>query len=145
MRVDRVPWQAQPGELSHAGPSVLLPHWLFPSQDQGRWQGFIDEVRISDEALQSLEKDPKADRKINIVTFDSMQRLNDYRDTGLYVYLVRTENGAVIGGNIDDPIASAIVTDIYEVPRKYREKALSNTQAIIYRKKEIAYIDVERS
>ena len=39
--VDRVPWQAQPGELSHAGPSVLLSHWLFPSQDQGRWQGFI--------------------------------------------------------------------------------------------------------
>ena len=108
--------------------------------------GFSDFYdRISDEALLLLERALKADRKLNILTFDSMQRLNDYRDTGLYVYLVRAENGAIVGGKIDDPIASAVVTEIYEIPKKYREKVLNDTQAIIYRKKEIAYIDVERS
>lgn len=107
--------------------------------------GFCDFYdRISDEALLILERTLKSNVEINVITFDDMQRLNDYRDTGLYVYLVRTENGAIIGGNIDDSIAAAITTDIYEVPKKFRETELDNKQAIIYRGKEIAFIDIER-
>lgn len=107
--------------------------------------GFCDFYdRISDEALLILERALKSNVEMNIVTFDAMKRLQEYRDTGLYVHLVRAERGAIVGGYIDDSIASAITTDIYEVPKKFREKALGNTQALIYRGKEIAYINVER-
>lgn len=107
--------------------------------------GFCDFYdRISDDALLILEKALKSNVEMNIVTFDSMKRLQEYRDTGLYVHLVRTERGAIVGGYIDDSIASSITTDIYEVPKKFREKALSNTQALIYHGKEIAYVNVER-
>lgn len=100
--------------------------------------------RISDEALLILERALKSDIEMNIVTFDAMKRLQEYRDTGLYVHLVRAERGVIVGGYVDDDVASAITTDIYEVPKKFREKALGNSQAIIYRGKEIAYINIER-
>lgn len=107
--------------------------------------GFCDFYdRISDEALFVLERALKANAEMNIVTFDSMQRLKDYRDTGLYVYLIRSYCGVILGGCIDDTIAAAITTEVYEVPQKFRETMLKNSQAIIYRGKEIAYIDVER-
>lgn len=107
--------------------------------------GFCDFYdRISDEALFVLEIALKANDKMNIVTFDSMQRLKDYRDTGLYVYLVRSDCGVILGGRIDDTIAAAITTEVYEIPQRFREKALKDSQAIIYRGKKIAYIDIER-
>jgi len=107
--------------------------------------GFCDFYdRISDEALFVLERALKANAEMNIVTFDSMQRLKDYRDTGLYVYLVRSNCGVILGGCIDDTIAAAITTEVYDIPQKFREKSLKNSQAIIYRGKEIAYIDIER-
>lgn len=108
--------------------------------------GFCDFFdRISDEALMVLERALRAGTEMNVITFDPMQRLKDYRDTGLYVYLVRAENGAILGGGIDDELSAAITTDIYDVPTKFREKVLENGQAIIYRGKEIAFINVERS
>ena len=107
--------------------------------------GFCDFYdRISDEALLVFEKALKTNPEMNIITFDAMQRIQDYRDTGLYVYLVRARCGAMIGGYIDDAVASAITTEIYEVPKKFREKSLNQAQAIIYRGKEMAYIDIER-
>ena len=108
--------------------------------------GFSDFYdRISDEALSIFEKALSSNSKINVVTFDTMQRLSDYSSTGLYVHLVRTNTGAIIGGKIDDSVAAAIETSIYEVPRKFREKELSSEQAIIYSSDKIAYINIERS
>ncbi len=106
--------------------------------------GFCDFFdRISDDALFCLERLLKEDADVLILTLDPMQRLNDYRDTGLYVHLVRTACGAVVGGGMDDAVASAITTDIYEVSRTFREKKLKPTQATVYRGKKIAYVDME--
>ena len=108
--------------------------------------GFSDFYdRISDEALSIFEKALSNNSKINVVTFDSMQRLSDYSSTGLYVHLVRTNAGAIIGGKIDDAVAAAIATEIYEIPRKFREKELSSDQALIYSCNKMAYITTERS
>ena len=108
--------------------------------------GFSDFYdRISDEALSIFEKALSSNSKLNVVTFDTMQRLSDYSSTGLYVHLVRTNAGAIVGGKVDDSVAVAIETAIYEVPRKFREKELSSEQAIIYSSDKIAYINIERS
>ena len=92
-----------------------------------------------------FEKALASNSKINVVTFDSMQRLSEYNGTGLYVHLVRSSSGAIIGGKIDDSVAVAISTEIYEIPRKFREKELSSKQAIIYSSGKMAYVNVERS
>ena len=92
-----------------------------------------------------LERALRSGVEMNVITFDPMQRLKDYRDTGLYVLLVRADNGAIIGGNINDEVASSISTEIYEVPIKFREKVLTSEQAIVYNKNSIAYVNVERS
>lgn len=101
--------------------------------------------RISDEALSVFESALANNSKIKVVTFDSMQRLLEYNSTGLYVHLIRSSAGAIIGGKIDDAVAAALSTEIYEIPRKFREKELSNRQAIIYSSGKMAYIDIERS
>lgn len=100
--------------------------------------------RISDESLSVFEKALANNSKINVVTFDSMQRLSEYNSTGLYVHLVRSNAGAIIGGGIDDSVAAAISTGIYEIPRVFREKELSAGQAIIYSSGKMAYINIER-
>ena len=108
--------------------------------------GFCDFYdRISDEALASFEGLLKqSDSGVNVVTFDTMERIRDYRDTGLYVHLVRCECGAIVGGRIDDAVASSVCTEIYEIPHSFREKELKETQATVYRGKELAYVSVER-
>ena len=108
--------------------------------------GFCDFYdRISDEALMIFEKALAKNSNISVITFDSMQRLSDYNGTGLYVRLVRANAGAISGGKIDDSVAAAISNEIYEIPRKFREKELTNGQAIIYSSSKMAYITVERS
>ncbi len=106
--------------------------------------GFSDFYdRISDEALSVFEKRLSKNLKTTVITFDSMQRLSEYSSTGLYVHLVRTSTGAIIGGKIDDTVAPAITTAIYEIPRRLREKELAGGQAIIYSSDKMAYINVE--
>lgn len=107
--------------------------------------GFCDFFdRISDEALEKLESFLKNDRDLRIVTFDDMSRLTDYRDAGLFVLLVRTERGAIVGGGIDDGVAASITNDIYNVPVKAREKVLNGDCATVYCGHRIAYVITER-
>lgn len=107
--------------------------------------GFCDFYdRISDEALGVFESALNSEVEMKIITFDSMERLQGYRDTGLYVHLIRTKDGAILGGCIDDNLAAAITTEVYEIPHKFREKSLKQSQAIIYSGNRIAYVDVER-
>ncbi len=103
--------------------------------------GFCDFYdRISDEALMKLERALSNGKKINIVTTDSMRRINEYRDTGLYVHLVRAENGVIVGGGINDELAAALNGSLYELPLKHRDKQLSNDQAIIYQGSKMSYL-----
>ncbi len=100
--------------------------------------------RISDEALLVLERALTNGLEASVITLDAMQRLNDYRDTGLYIHLVRAENGAVVGGQADDAVAASLATGLYDVPQRYREKALGALEATVYSGTKIAYVNIER-
>ncbi|MBE6574723.1 MAG: type VII secretion protein EssC [Ruminococcaceae bacterium] len=106
--------------------------------------GFADFYdRISDEALEQFERLLAGENAPVVVTFDGMDRLIDYRDTGLYVRLVRTPRGMIVRGGIDDTLAAAITDEIYAIPCRYREKALPSGQAILYDGAKMTYIAVE--
>ena len=108
--------------------------------------GFCDFYdRISDEALAVLERALKGGKKINVITFDPMQRLSQYSDTGLYVHLVRADHGAIVGGGIDDSVAALLSTEIYGLSRKFREKELNVGQATVYAADKMAYVTVGRT
>ena len=107
--------------------------------------GFCDFFdRISDEALSVFESILSGGISYNVITFDDMNRLDDYRDTGLYVKLVRAENGAVLGGAVDDTVAAMLTSQIYEIAKAHREKTLTDSQAFVYSNGKCAYVDVER-
>ena len=99
--------------------------------------------KISDEALSDFERALERGVGYALLTFDSMQRIQDYRDTGLYVKLIRTDDGAVIGGAIDDALSSALTTRIYEISKGQREKELSFEQAFVYSKATCSCVDIE--
>ncbi len=105
--------------------------------------GFCDLYdRISDEALWKLDKALVNDLNANIVTFDTMERTGDYRDTGLYVHLVRCENGVVVGGIIDDALAVSLNDCIYGIAHTHREKSLDAGQAAIFSGNKLSYINI---
>ena len=106
--------------------------------------GFCDFFdAISDEALSGFERALDHGVGYTLITFDSMQRIGDYRDTGLYVKLIRTDSGAVVGGAVDNEMSSALTTQIYEISKGQREKELSSRQAFVYSKATCSYVDVE--
>ncbi len=106
--------------------------------------GFCDFYdRISDEALSVLEKALTGSLQSNFITFDPMTRINDYRDTGLYVRLVRTVCGVIVGGCINDALASSLNTCLYDISHKYRERELTDHQAAIYCDNRISYINIQ--
>jgi len=106
--------------------------------------GFCDFFdKISDEALADFERALECGVGYTLLTFDSMQRIQDYRDTGLYVKLIRSNDGAVIGGSVDDVLSSALTTQIYEINKGQREKELSFEQAFVYSKVTCSYVDIE--
>ncbi len=108
--------------------------------------GFCDFYdRISDEALSVFENTLSQSNSVKVITFDPMSRLADYSDTGLYVHLVRSESGAIVGGRLDDLVSALLSTRVYEIPRKFREKELNDGQAIIYSENKMAYISIERA
>lgn len=99
--------------------------------------------RISDDALSNFERVLEHGVGYTLLTFDSMQRIQDYRDTGLYVKLIRTDDGAVVGGSVDNELSSALTTQIYEINKGQREKELSPQQAFVYSKATCSCVDIE--
>ncbi len=105
--------------------------------------GFSDFFdRISDEALSAFERALKVGVSYSIITFDDMERINDYRDTGLYISLVRADHGIVVGGSVDDSLSASLANSIYEINKIQREKALSGEQAFVFSSGKCSYVDV---
>ena len=105
--------------------------------------GFCDFFdRISDEALDLFENFLKADTHLCVLTADPMERWQDYRDTGLFVHLVRARSGAVAGGRIEDETANSLSAELFEIPRKFRSRELSDTQVTVYEGKRLSYVSL---
>ena len=105
--------------------------------------GFCDFFdRISDEALDHLEAFLKEDTALCILTADPMRRWQEYRDTGLFVHLIKVPGGAVVGGRIEDEVANSLSAELYEVSRKFRSEPLSDTQLTVYEGKRLSYVSL---
>ncbi len=106
--------------------------------------GFCDWYdRISDEAIDLMEFRLLEDSDFSIITFDDMERWEDYQSTGAFVFLVRATKGAILGGGIDDSMAYDLCEKIYMVSNEYRNKKLSLDCALVYDGDKIAYAKVE--
>ena len=69
---------------------------------------------------------------IYIVTTDNIDRIEAYCDTALYLELVKTEQGLIIGGNISDKYSARLSNKFSEIPVGERNKKLNENQAFMY-------------
>ncbi len=105
--------------------------------------GFTDLFdEISDEALEQLECILRTNSEKMIITFDSMNRIYDYNCTELFLRLVKTEFGMIIGGEADNNFAYLLNDDFYKIPEEYRNLKLEENQAIVYDKDTATYIEI---
>lgn len=105
--------------------------------------GFCDFYdRISDESLALMLKYIKDDSSMSIVTIDDMQRINLYRDTELFIHLVRVPDGLIVGGAVTDELASLLHESFSNIPVLPRKKLLKENQAIIFSGDRSAYINL---
>lgn len=122
-----------------------LSHWSADRLEESVLfiDGFCDFFdRISDEALELFERFLKEDKHLFILTTDPMKRWQEYRDTGLFVHLIKARSGAVVGGKIEDEVANSLSTELFEVSRKFRGKELSYTQVTVYEGKHLSYVSL---
>ena len=96
--------------------------------------------RISDEALDMFEKFLGEDQHLFILTADPMELWQEYRDTGLFVHLIKVRSGAIVGGRIEDEVANSVSAELFEVSRKFRGRELSDTQLTVYEGKQLSYV-----
>ena len=96
--------------------------------------GFTDFFDIiSDDSLEKLEKFLRKKQDGCWIAIDDMTRIrNGYRDTELFGHLVRANNGLVIGGGINNDIASMLHQQFNEIPVAIRAKTVSRNQGFAY-------------
>ena len=98
--------------------------------------------RISDESLALMLNHIKDGLSMAIITIDDMQRINMYRDTELFIYLVRVPEGLIVGGAVNDELASLLHESFNDIPVLPRKKQLKENQALIFSKSRSTYIDL---
>jgi len=93
---------------------------------------FYDE--ISDDDLKLLLTMLKKQRHLGIyiLTVDDIESIEPYCDTALYIELIKTEKGVVLGGNISDKQAARLCKQFSEIPVAERNKKLSDNNAFMY-------------
>lgn len=111
---------------------------------------FIDDFSdfydtISDEDLVKFGKFLAADDEgsLTVITKGVFEKLEDYRDTGLFVHLVRCPDGIVIGGKIDTQKVSMLCKEISTSNPKQRMTVLEKYEAIMYHEANLSYIRME--
>lgn len=93
---------------------------------------FYDE--ISDDDLKLLLAMLKKQRQLGIyiLTVDDIESIEPYCDTALYLELIKTEKGVILGGNISDKEAARLCRQFSEIPVAERNKKLSDNYAFMY-------------
>ena len=77
-----------------------------------------------------------------IITQGIFTKLSEYKDTGLYVFLVRCEEGMVMEGGIDNQKIMFLNNTVSRSDPEVRKKKLGRNQAILYQGDTLAYIKV---
>ena len=103
--------------------------------------GFADLYdEISNEALEKLEKRLRDTSEMKIITIDNMDRISPYRDTELYLRLVKCEFGVIVGAKADNTLAYQLNDAFCIIPEEYRCIELEDNQAIVFYKDSAAFI-----
>lgn len=99
---------------------------------------------ISDEDLVVFGKYLKTQKQeqLLIITQGIFKKLSEYKDTGLYVYLVRCEDGMIMDGGIDNSKIMFLNNTVSRSDPEVRKKQLERNQAILYHGDTLAYIKV---
>lgn len=98
---------------------------------------------ISDADLSIFGKILKSDPDdLKIITAGTFERLKEYQDTGLYVYLVRCRDGVIVGGDIGNQKAAMLGNELSQSDPKLRKEKLEESQAILYHGSELSYISM---
>ena len=97
---------------------------------------------ISDEDLVVFGKYLKTQKQeqLLIITQGIFKKLSEYKDTGLYVYLVRCEDGMIMDGGIDNSKIMFLNNTVSRSDPEVRKKQLERNQAILYHGDTLAYI-----
>lgn len=100
---------------------------------------------ISDDDLVTFSKYLKSaeNESLTIITVGVFERLEDYRDTGLYVHLVRCLSGMVVGGKIDNARVAMLCNELSKSSFEKRSAELKENQAILYCDMYLSYIAME--
>lgn len=103
---------------------------------------FYDE--ISDEDLKVLLTilSKKKNLGIYILTVADLESIEPYRDTALYIELIKTEKGVILGGNISDKQASGLEKQFSEIPVAERKKRLPDNYAFMYNNTKYSVIEI---
>lgn len=109
-------------------------------------QGFCDFYdTISDEDLEKLERLLRKTENtcIYFIVTDDMKRITDYCGTELYIRLVKSNAGLIMGGNISDQMAAILQNDFRDIPVPVRQKPLKQSQALLYIGKACSTVEAE--
>ena len=77
-----------------------------------------------------------------IITFDSLNNVEKYSATELYLRLVKCRTGFIVGGGVDNRKANLLSKEFFFIPEEYRNKKLDNRTAIAYSYDAASYIRI---
>lgn len=80
---------------------------------------------------------------IYIFTFGNMKNMLPYNDTALFIQLVKTDKGMIIGGEIDNEMSARLSDKFREIPVSERNKHLSENQAFMYNENKWSVISID--
>ena len=100
---------------------------------------------ISDADLRRLNRiiEQSSGLGIYFITLDDVKRMRPYCDTALYRNLVKTEQGMILGGNIDNETASRLHPALLSIPMAERMRSMQKNQAFLYDKDRYSVILLE--
>ena len=71
-----------------------------------------------------------------------MERITAYRDTELYLRLVKCDFGVIVGGRADNTLAYQLNDEFCKIPEEYRYIGLEDSQALVYYRDSASFIEL---
>lgn len=103
---------------------------------------FYDEISDDDLKLLLTILRKKQNLGIYIITVADLESIVPYCDTALYIELIKTEKGVILGGNISDKQAVGLGAQFSEIPVSERKKKLSSNSAFMYSNTKYSIIEI---
>lgn len=116
-------------EIKNALSKQQPVHWLFVIRE---FSDFYDE--ISDDTLKELEYilSDRNQKILSVITIGEFGKIEAYRDTSLFIYLIRCEKGMIMEGNISNAMTTLLHNNFSSINPFVRQEKLPENQAFLY-------------